>query len=544
MTRRKHPVDEPGEKGRSNSLYLYWGLVLLVVLSTALIRLRLRDMPLERDEGEYAYAGQLMLQGIPPYQLVYNMKLPGTYAAYAAILGVLGQTPAAIHVGLMFVNAATIVLVFLLGRRLFGQRAGVIACASYALLSTSESVLGFAAHATHFVALPAVAGVLVLLLAIEGRRTWLYFWSGILLGVAFLMKQPGMFFVLFGGLYLLKSESKEPVDYRGLAGRAAAFSAGAALPFAMTCLLLLRAGVFGNFWFWTFTYAGQYASSNSWLAAIPVLELVGPGVLGSSVLVWIIAAVGVSALFWDAEGRKYAWFAGGFLLFSFLAVCPGFYFRGHYFILMLPAVSVLAGLAVTASMRKLQASGAGSLSVVPVALFVIAVGYSMVRQSDFLFSDDPVTATRSVYAPNPFTEAPQIAGYIKAHTAPQDRIAVLGSEPEIYFYAQRRSASGYIYSYEFMEEQKFASQMQQDAIHAIEEARPEYIVNVNVFFSWFPRPKSDRTIFEWSRKYLQDQYERVGVVDLLPQQAEFRWDDAASTYQPHSPNYVEVFRRK
>lgn len=108
----------------------------------------------------------------------------------------------------------------------------------------------------------------------------------------------------------------------------------------------------------------------------------------------------------------------------------------------------------------------------------------------------------------------------------------------------RRSASGYIYSYGFMEEQKFASQMQQDAIHAIEEARPEYIVNVNVFFSWFPRPKSDRTIFEWARKYLQDQYERVGVIDLLQQQAEFRWDDAAGTYQPHSPNYVEVFRHK
>jgi hypothetical protein len=39
---------------------------------------------LERDEGEYAYAGQLMLQGIPPYQLAYTMKLPGPFAAYAA----------------------------------------------------------------------------------------------------------------------------------------------------------------------------------------------------------------------------------------------------------------------------------------------------------------------------------------------------------------------------------------------------------------------------------------------------------------------------
>ena len=33
----------------------------------------------------------------------------------------------------------------------------------------------------------------------------------------------------------------------------------------------------------------------------------------------------------------------GFLFFSALALCPGFYFRLHYFILVLPAVSLLAG---------------------------------------------------------------------------------------------------------------------------------------------------------------------------------------------------------
>ena len=36
------------------------------------VRWRLLGMPLERDEGEYAYAGQLLLQGIPPYQLAWN----------------------------------------------------------------------------------------------------------------------------------------------------------------------------------------------------------------------------------------------------------------------------------------------------------------------------------------------------------------------------------------------------------------------------------------------------------------------------------------
>ena len=38
-----------------------------VLALVAVARLRLLAFPLERDEGEYAYAGQLILQGIPPY---------------------------------------------------------------------------------------------------------------------------------------------------------------------------------------------------------------------------------------------------------------------------------------------------------------------------------------------------------------------------------------------------------------------------------------------------------------------------------------------
>src|ERR1041384_2963926 len=104
------------------------------------VRLRLRDMPLERDEGEYAYAGQLMLQGIPPYKLAYNMKLPGTYAAYAVIMAVFGQSPSGIHLGLTVVNAASIILMFLIGRRLLDDVAGVAAATAYAFMSLSVSV--------------------------------------------------------------------------------------------------------------------------------------------------------------------------------------------------------------------------------------------------------------------------------------------------------------------------------------------------------------------------------------------------------------------
>ena len=58
----------------------WWVLAAAVLSLTIAIRIRLLGIPLERDEGEYAYAGQLMLQGIAPYKLAYNMKFPGTYA--------------------------------------------------------------------------------------------------------------------------------------------------------------------------------------------------------------------------------------------------------------------------------------------------------------------------------------------------------------------------------------------------------------------------------------------------------------------------------
>src|SRR6187455_3128951 len=98
--------------------------VLAVMVFLVVVRLRVADIPLERDEGEYAYAGQLILEGIPPFQIAYNMKFPGTYYAYSAILALFGQTAWGIHVGLLLLNAATILILFFLARRLLRDSMG------------------------------------------------------------------------------------------------------------------------------------------------------------------------------------------------------------------------------------------------------------------------------------------------------------------------------------------------------------------------------------------------------------------------------------
>ncbi len=325
----------------------YWcvGALLVVTVFFAFVRVWLRDIPLERDEGEFAYVGQLMLQGIPPYKIASNMKLPGTYAAYAAAMAVFGETASGIRIGLMLVNVAATILIFLLGKHLYGPLAGAIAGMTYSFLSCRPAVLGVYAHATHFVVLAALAGLLLLLHAIDTGRTGLFFGSGVCFGVAFLMKQPGILFGVFAGFYWLWREWRRPFPWSKVLVRGGALFAGMVLPFGLTCLILFRAGVFSNFWFWTWSYAREYGSLITPREAWPLLRAGLPWAVRPFVI-WEIVALGLTAPLWSRYTRAHGGFVASFFLFSFLAICPGLYFRPHYFILWMPAAGLCAGIGI------------------------------------------------------------------------------------------------------------------------------------------------------------------------------------------------------
>jgi hypothetical protein len=518
--------------------------LLLVVLFFGMIRVRLLNFPLERDEGEYAYSGQLILQGIAPYHFCYSMKLPGTAAAYALFMAIFGQTPSGVHLGLLLVNSASIVLIYFLARRIFDRLAGIVACASFAVLSIEPSVFGFAGHATQFVALPAIGGILVLLKAIESEKLGTFFGSGLLLGLAFLMKQPGIFFFLFAVFYLAFREWKRGWRWRSLTVRLGILLLGAALPFGLTCLILWHAGVFERFWFWAFSYAQQYGVIETSAQGWDNLRSSASSIIPPAAAIWLIAAMGAFALLWSRKGRIHAVLVLGLLIFSFAAVCPGFYFREHYFILLLPAVALLCGAAVSLSTAALQDSLRNpGWAVIPSFLFAIALGLAIVHDGAFFFRTDPVVSCRTIYGQNPFPEARKIADFIAHNSAEGDQIAVVGSEPEIYFYARRRSATGYIYTYPLMEPQPFASDMRREMISEIEKANPRFMVLVDIPQSWLRRPDSDTTIFSWAGAYAQNHYQLVGFVDLLEAGTEYRWNEEARTYAPQSPYQILLFER-
>ncbi len=536
---------EHSEKTRRFSVH--WLILALIIVFVVLIRVRLLDFPLERDEGEYAYMGQLILQGVPPYMNAYNMKFPGTYAMYAVIMSVFGQSIRGIHIGFMIVNCITIVLVYFLARKYLSDNAALAAGGAYALFSLSPSVLGFAAHATHFVVLPAMGGVLALLLALDKDKKIAFFCSGVLLGLAVLMKQPGLFFLLFGFFYILYAHfsalPSRPLNK--LFANLGMFIAGGAAPLAITFIYLYTAGVFDRFWFWTFEYASKYGSQVAASDAFAVFRMNMSDVANGFPLLWAMSALGlITAFFYRGlKGRRA--FILLFFLFSFLTICPGFYFRQHYFITLLPAVSILAGVFVQwLNDTSVNVFKKRYLGFVGIGVFILAAGAGIASQRAYLFSEDPMKLSSILYGANPFPESIEISKFIESHSAPGDRVAVFGSEPQIFFYSKRHSASGYIYVYSLMERHAYALAMQQEMAREVMSADPKFVVMVKVATSWLMRPDSEKYIFGWLQGYIRDNYSLVGVADIIPPETTvYKWYDEAKQYSVQSPYNVLIFQR-
>ena len=187
-----------------------------------------------------------------------------------------------------------------------------------------------------------------------------------------------------------------------------------------------------------------------------------------------------------------------FAIFSVISICPGFYFRSHYFVLLLPCASIFAGVTISVFAGTLSRFCSGKVQYgIPIFLIIICLCQSIYKQRDFMFHMTPFQISRSTYWPNPFPESLEIAGFIQKHTNPDDRIAIIGSEPQIFFYSQRRSASSYIYMYPLMEDHDFALQMQKDFIKDVESMNPKYLIYVGVPTSWLRRHDSHKEIFQW-----------------------------------------------
>lgn len=552
----------------------FWLLVAISIALAAAVRWRLLDVPLERDEGEFAYMAQQWLRGVPPYESGYAMKLPGIYAAYAVVLSLCGETIRGVHQGLILVNALSILLVGLLGRRLYGPIVGGLAALAFASLAICPGLQGASGQAEHFVLLPALAGLLVIATAFArpavatdnaveqspappgagavhpragaGPKIAAAALGGLLLGMALTIKQHGALFALAAGVYVLGV-----LFWQRRAWSAASWLAVPAMVLAGTlplCALVgyfAAQGLFDKLWLWTVDISRQYAAGGldpgSWHYLADTLW----ALFIESPVLWTLGCVGLTSLAWNPASRRQAGFMLLWAIASAATVFASGKFFGHYFVLVLPALAILAALGAC-TLASSVTNDQGQVAIVGAGLVVFGVALFGWLERVYLFEENTLSASRRLYGTNPFPEAVELANYLAAHSGPDDSVLVLGSEPQIYFYLGRRAATGHIYMYPLMSGMPFAAGLQRELVAEVEAARPAYILYVKVEMSWSGWVGADQLLFEWFARYREANYTMVGIFDIWSgETTNTVFGKRALTYRPlaDNPSWIGIYRR-
>lgn len=547
----------------------FWLLVAVAIALAAAVRWRLLDVPLERDEGEFAYMAQQWLRGVPPYESGYAMKLPGIYAAYAIVLSICGETIRGVHQGLILVSALSILLVGLLGRRLYGPVVGGLAALAFASLAICPGLQGASGQAEHFVLLPALAGLLLVATAFAPPAATTITAdnseqsptpprasalpkiaaaapAGLLLGTALTIKQHGALFALAAGVFLFGALIKHRRQWSAATWLALPVMALAgALPLCALAGYFAAEGLFDKMWLWTVEISGQYASGGldpgSWHYLADTLW----ALFIESPVLWTLACVGLTSLAWNPASRRQAAFMLLLAIASAATVFASGKFFGHYFVLVLPALAILAALGAC-TLASSASSDQGQVAIVGAGLVVFGVALFGWLERVYLFEENTLSASRRLYGTNPFPESVELANYLAAHSGPDDSVLVLGSEPQIYFYLGRRAASGHIYMYPLMSGMPFAAGLQRELVAEAEAARPAYILYVKIEMSWSGWVGADQLLFEWFARYRDANYTMVGIFDIWSgETTNTVLGRRALTYRPlaDNPSWIGIYRR-
>lgn len=542
MKAQPKKVAVPQKPQRDYHLILMW----IVIAVISIIRYRLISVPFERDEGEYAYIGSSFLHGIAPFKDAYSMKLPGTSFMYAIFMLFFGHSNSGVHLGLIFVNATTMYFLYAAFKKIFNPFIGLATGTIYGFMVIGIAFDGFAAHATHFICFYTSIGFLFLAHFMKSGKPLKLFLFGLMLGMAFLMKQQAIFLIMFGAAFVfvyLKIEKRQPLIR--IIKNLLLLGSGVAIPYIVVFLIILFTGQFQTFWLWTVKYASQYEAVKSMSIIATYFEVSFAPIWYIYDYFWILALAGILVLYWCPYTRIQKLFIVGYLIASACSVSSGFYFRQHYFIVILPVVGLLSGifieLVIKLSRERISMLKSSAVPfIVMSGLFLLTI-YINRR---YFFSLSPKAVCSIAYWGNPFDQAQDIAKYLKDNTKDSDKIAILGSEPEIYFYADRTAATGYLYTYPLVDKQAFNLIMQEQMIKEIETNKPAFIIFCNIPYSWAVSAGTPRKIFDWGNAYTHANYTPVGFADFFNNRGwQIFWGDDMKNHSNDAESFIIIFKR-
>ncbi|PLS82329.1 MAG: hypothetical protein CYG59_04360 [Chloroflexi bacterium] len=423
--------------------HLVDGVLLGVILVTVLLlRLPGWALPLERDEGAYAYVASTWLHGGLPYRDAFDHKPPFIYLLYMPALLTNLSPVLSIRLwstALCLVNAS---LVYIVGRHVWNARTALLGALIFGIAGSAFELQGLVLNTDQALVLPALAALwsAINLGATQQLRFAIALGAAVTAGV--LIKPVALvlgLLVVLTGLYMRRNIVKV------LGGTALGVFAVA----APTVAYFWARGGWSHLLFSVVTYNRLYADEARirWQFG-PLVDMFVP-----FVPLLLVALGGIALLRSHPTAEQRAgWLVVGWTAALLAAAVGSLRAFIHYYYPVLPGLALLAAPCVAwlwdqgrAATKPEWLAGRtasvllATLLVLPLAVQNIKlVGTTPEQQAIRLYGD----AGKRFFAP-----APNVAAYIREHTQADDYIYVFAAEPEVYVLAQRRSPSRYIYNY-------------------------------------------------------------------------------------------------
>jgi 4-amino-4-deoxy-L-arabinose transferase-like glycosyltransferase len=403
---RRHQVGDGRTRGRVAARTRTW-LPLPAALTALAVVTRLPSFTTtlwNPDEGFLATQARQLAAGGELYETVVDRKpplLPWLYRAAFAVFGDASLWP--LRAAAVIAVVATALCLASLARRRWGDRAAWTAGVLCVLLSVGLNPADTQAATFEVFMLPWTAAAVWC----ADRRRWA--WAGAAVAMAALVKQTGGV-ALLPVLFLLAR------DRAGVAALLRTLLACAAPVLALAVLY-----GFGRFLFWTVTGSDSYVS----VQGAELLALLRA--MGNCALLAAAAAPVLVVLLHVLRARRRAfvtttadlwvWLGG-----SVVAVATGFQFFGHYFLQLLPPLTLLA----TAALRELRLRSAAATLALTAGCTTGFVGWGLTAERPEL------------------EHARRVAAELKERTASHEPVLVWGMHPENYWLADRRPATRYL----------------------------------------------------------------------------------------------------
>jgi hypothetical protein len=499
--------------------WLAAGLSILLALLLGLPHLL---YPFGKDQGEYAYLGWAWLNGEVIYRDVFNVKPPLTHLLHALAQSLFGHQMIAIRLLDLAWQSATAGLLAAIAWRLYRRPlAALLAGAVYALTYFAAD-FWHAAQTDGFINLFASLAVLLYLAGLSGRRAIAWLASGLFIGLAALLKYPiGLLLPLLGiHLLLLERADGRLSDRLCAAGRPwLLIAAGFALPLLAVVVQLASSGALPEFLAIQLGYIPRYNAgfqgsegylSFSGRALAEALE--GGGVLG-----WFLA-IFLAELLLSGLGRPWTrrqWIVPlwGLAALAHLIV-QAKYYPYHMWPLLAPQALMAAHLALNltdiAGRLSRHARPAAARIAPLVALGLCLLPGSPYRRPDLAQAHREVwqvaageVALDDLYRRPQFGQLGwgvfasranlEVADYLRAHTVSREPVFIWAFEPGIYYSAERRSVSRFIYNFPLMG--RFAWPQYRDELLAELRATPpaKFLVAKGDAQPWLTGVESDST---------------------------------------------------